>query len=205
MRKPLEYIIAGQSKTHSIYHKHIEKHRNIPKTTDHFIDAFIKEREARSNDPSVKYFNDAQFVHLLADLFGAGLDTTLSTLRWVLLFVAKNPIVQEKLYIELKSIVENRLPSLSDFENLPFFQATIAETQRIRPVVPVGIPHGSVEPTILNGFDIPKGAMIVPLQWAVHTDPDKWDEPEVFNPDRFLDENGDFFKPECFIPFQTGK
>lgn len=42
------------------------------------------------------------------------------------------------------------------------------------------------------------------MQWAVHTDPAYWKEPLEFRPDRFLTEDGTFFKPESFLPFQTG-
>ena len=46
--------------------------------------------------------------------------------------------------------------------------------------------------------------MIVPMQWAVHTDSAYWQDPLEFRPDRFLTDDGSFFKPESFLPFQSG-
>lgn len=62
-----------------------------------------------------------------------------------------------------------------------------------------------VQDVQIGGYDIPCGAMIVPMQWAVHTDPAYWHDPLEFRPDRFLSDNGTFFKPESFLPFQNGK
>lgn len=95
-------------------------------------------------------------------------------------------------------------PSLSDIPVLPYLQAAIAESQRIKPIVPTGIPHGTLQNTCIAGYKVPKGTMVMPLQWAVHMSPNYWKQPEVFNPERFLDSEGKFFKPEAFMPFQTG-
>lgn len=127
---------------------------------------------------------------------------------------------------------EGEQPTLNDRTAMPRLEAAIAEVQRIRSVTPLGIPHGTSEvfyyPTIyaqlkhtssnfprwkylfvqdvkIGGYDVPSGAMIVPMQWAVHTDPAYWRDPLEFRPGRFLSDDGSFFKPESFLPFQNGK
>ncbi|CAH2086632.1 unnamed protein product [Euphydryas editha] len=69
----------------------------------------------------------------------------------------------------------------------------------------MGIPHGCLHDTYLGGYRIPKGAMVVPLQWAIHMDPNVWEEPYDFKPSRWIDEEDNLLKPSEFIPFQTGK
>lgn len=65
--------------------------------------------------------------------------------------------------------------------------------------------HLASQTTTLAGYTIPKGTMLVPLQWAIHLDPASWDDPSEFRPERFLGEDGALLKPQGFIPFQTGK
>lgn len=57
----------------------------------------------------------------------------------------------------------------------------------------------------LNGFHLPSHAQIVPLLHSVHMDGTLWDEPEKFNPQRFIDAEGKVTKPEYFLPFGVGR
>lgn len=52
---------------------------------------------------------------------------------------------------------------------------------------------------------IPKGTMVIPLQWAIHMDPSRWGDPQEFRPERFIGEDGAVLRPDGFIPFQTGE
>lgn len=119
--------------------------------------------------------------------------------------MANYPQVQKKVQEEIDQIIGDKKPSMDDLNNMPFTEATLAEVQRIRTVVPTGIPHGALEDTEIEGYRIPKGTMIVPLQWAVHMNEKTWNNPKDFDPTRFLNEEGRFVKHEAFIPFQTGK
>uniref|UniRef100_A0A1B0EZR3 Cytochrome P450 n=1 Tax=Phlebotomus papatasi TaxID=29031 RepID=A0A1B0EZR3_PHLPP len=57
----------------------------------------------------------------------------------------------------------------------------------------------------LNGYVIPAGAHVVPLINSVHMDPTLWDNPEEFNPNRFINAEGKVQKPEYFMPFGVGR
>nr|CAD7567589.1 unnamed protein product [Timema californicum] len=209
-KKTMRFLMEGKEKTHVVYDNMIrerKKRREGSGPGDDMIDAFLAEMSRRqaSGRGDEGFYTVSQFHHLLADLFGAGVDTTLTTLRWFLLFMAQNPDVQTRVQEELDGVLQGRPLTLEDAAVLPYTEATLAETQRIRSVVPLGIPHGALEDTELAGYHIPRGAMLVPLQWAVHMDPKLWPEPDRFNPGRFLTEDDRFYKPEAFIPFQTGK
>nr|CAD7258397.1 unnamed protein product [Timema shepardi] len=208
-KKTMRFLMEGKEKTHVVYDNMIRERKKRGEGSgpgDDMIDAFLAEMSRRqaSGRGDEGFYTVSQFHHLLADLFGAGVDTTLTTLRWFLLFMAQNPDVQTRVQEELDGVLQGRPLTLEDAAVLPYTEATLAETQRIRSVVPLGIPHGALEDTELAGYHIPRGAMLVPLQWAVHMDPKLWPEPDRFNPGRFLTEDDRFYKPEAFIPFQTG-
>lgn len=210
-KRTLDFLMGGKLKTHKVYQSLIDEQAKILNGKNegdckNIIQAFLVEREKKkeSNDPAIQFYNDQQFYHLLADVFGASLDTTLTTLRWFFLFMAAFPHEQTQMQEELDAVLNGRCPTLEDMSALPFTEAAIAEAQRIRSVVPLGIPHGSLDDTKIEDYEIPKGTMIVPLQWALHMDPKYWVNPELYNPGRFLDAEGKFFKPDYFMPFQTG-
>ena len=107
----------------------------------------------------------------------------------------------------IKSIGPDRLPELDDKKNLPHLEATITETLSLSSLVPLSIPHKTTLDTTLQGYSIPKGTTVLMNVWSLHHDPEIWDEPEVFRPERFLDEEGNFVPPKAdrFLPFSAGR
>ncbi|KAG5875609.1 hypothetical protein JTB14_036606 [Gonioctena quinquepunctata] len=208
-RHTMDFLLEGKHNTHKLYQRIIDEQASSDLVSDkdisNILQGFLLERKRKSEDIVGKFYNDKQFHHLLADIFGAGLDTTLTTLRWYLMYLAKNTTIQESIRRELKDILQGRAPTLEDKPHLPLTEASICEAQRIRSVVPVGIPHGTTEELVIDSYKIPKGTMIVPLQWAIHMDDSAWKDAEKFDPQRFLDDEGKVTKNQHFMPFQTGK
>ena len=101
---------------------------------------------------------------------------------------------------------DTRLVTLEDKPNLPFTEAVIQEVLRISCILPLAVPHSSTTDIILeNGCFIPKGTMIFPNLHRVTRNSHFFDDPNIFKPERFLDENGKYAKIEQNIPFGIGK
>ena len=116
-----------------------------------------------------------------------------------MLYLAQYEEVQNKVRQELLEV------ETDDFADLHYTKAALAEVARIRTAVPIGVPQLVSENICVEGFAIPKDAVIMPMLWAIHMDPKVYEEPEEFRPERFLNNEGKFFRPESYLPFQTGK
>ena len=99
----------------------------------------------------------------------------------------------------------SRMPSMKDKLQMPYIEVVLAEVQRMGDIAPLGIPHANTEDVFLRGYRIPKGTHIFPVVYAAHRDPNIWQDPDRFNPERLLDGDGKFVKNEHLIPFSMGK
>ncbi|KAJ2903227.1 hypothetical protein MKZ38_010263 [Zalerion maritima] len=123
-------------------------------------------------------------------LYTAGADTTVSSLACFWLAMTVFPEVQQKAQVEIDRVVgRDRLPTTSDRHNLPYIDAIVKEVLRWHPVAPMGLPHTSTEDDVCEGYFIPQGAMILANVWHFTHDPEVYDEPISFKPERFLGEN----------------
>ena len=191
-----------------IYQEHVEANR-IAAPKD-LTDALLKARkEAEEEDSSVKgSLTDDKLISTMGEVFIAGMETTASSLCWALLYLIYNPKTQEILHQELDEVIgPDRLPELQDKKNLPYLEATIAETLRLSSLGPLAIPHKAIVDTTLQGYHIPKGTAVIVNLWSLHHDPAIWDNPDKFMPERFLDKDGKFVPPkqDRFLPFSAGR
>ena len=122
-----------------------------------------------------------------ASMYTGGADTSVSTMAAFFLAMSMFPDVQRKAQEEIDRVVgPGRLPTPSDRENLPYVNAVVEEAQRWHPIAPMGLPHAVDEDDTIDGFCIPKGALLVPAIWWFTRDPEAYHDPEEFKPERFL-------------------
>ncbi|XP_026887548.2 cytochrome P450 2U1 [Electrophorus electricus] len=190
--------------------KIIARHRATldPENPRDFIDMYLVEMLAQGETSGSEEggFSEEYLFYIIGDLFIAGTDTTTNSILWMVLYMCLHPDVQEKVQQEIDAVLgSGRLPSLTDKGTLPYTEATIMEVMRMTVVVPLSVPHMASRTTEFRGYTIPKGTVIIPNLWSVHRDPSVWENPDDFNPSRFLDEQGQLLRKEYFIPFGIGR
>ncbi|TKY65582.1 steroid 17alpha-monooxygenase or 17alpha-hydroxyprogesterone aldolase [Spatholobus suberectus] len=151
--------------------------------------------------------NRHEMLHLFADLFVAGIDTTSVTVEWVMAELLHNPDKLEKARKELsQTIGKDGTLEEPQILKLPFLGAMVKETFRLHPPIPLLVPRKCDEMVNISDFKVPKNAQIFVNVWAMGRDPTIWENPKMFMPERFLDCDIDF-KGHDFelIPFGAGK
>lgn len=137
----------------------------------------------------------------------AGSETTSSTIEWALTELLTNPESLNKAKAELAQAVgADRTFEEDDIDNLPYLKAVIKETLRLHPPIPFLVPRRAMEDTNFQGYHIPKDTQVLVNAWAIGRDPEVWDEPWSFKPERFLGSTVDY-KGQNYelIPFGAGR
>ncbi|XP_031756601.1 cytochrome P450 2J6 isoform X1 [Xenopus tropicalis] len=188
--------------------KVVEEHKEtlLPGEPRDYIDCYLEElKKKQEEDGNKMTFDEENLFSCVADLFVAGTETTTSSLEWCLLYMLKFPEIQEKCHEEIDRVFGNKnCLEYEDRERMPYTQAVLQEVQRHASVVPLGVSHSPIRDVHLNGFFIPKGTVIITDLSSVHYDKTHWKYPHEFNPENFLNENGELIKTEAFLPFSAG-
>ncbi|XP_024973194.1 isoflavone 2'-hydroxylase-like [Cynara cardunculus var. scolymus] len=153
-----------------------------------------------------EYYNDEMIKSFVMVLLSAGTETSSGTMEWGLSLLLNNPQVIEKARNEIDLHVgKHRFIQESDIADLPYLRCILNETLRLYPAAPLLLPHESSEDSLVGGYHIPRGTMLLVNQWAINQDPKLWTDPERFNPERFEgveDTRDNGFK---LIPFGSGR
>ncbi|KAI8546476.1 hypothetical protein RHMOL_Rhmol07G0120700 [Rhododendron molle] len=150
-----------------------------------------------------------QIKAMLMDIVVGGTDTAATTVEWVMAELLHKPEVMKKVQEELSDIVGlNNVVEESHMPKLHYLDAVLKETFRLHPALPLLVPKRPNQSSIVGGYTIPKDTRVFLNIWAIHRDPEAWDDPSEFKPERFLsdarewDYNGNNFQ---FLPFGSGR
>jgi trans-cinnamate 4-monooxygenase len=176
-----------------------EKHK-VSCAMDHIIQAQMKGEISEEN-----------VLYIVENINVAAIETTLWSMEWAIAELVNHPTVQRKIRDEIRAVLKGSPVTESNLHELPYLQATIKETLRLHTPIPLLVPHMNLEEAKLGGFTIPKESKVVVNAWWLANNPEWWEKPSEFRPERFLEEERDTeaivggkvdFR---FLPFGVGR
>nr|AER39766.1 CYP81A20-4 [Festuca rubra subsp. commutata] len=155
----------------------------------------------QKKEPNV--YTDKMIRGLITSLFSAGTDTILATTEWAMSLLLNHPTALKKAHAQIDQVVgTSRLVSSEDLSRLTYLHCIISETLRLYPAAPLLLPHQTYVDCKIGGHTIPSGTMLICNAYAIHRDPNVWEDPLEFKPDRFEDGKAEGL---FMIPFGMGR
>nr|CAD1820056.1 unnamed protein product [Ananas comosus var. bracteatus] len=144
---------------------------------------------------------------ILTDIFIAGTDTSSATLSWTMTQLMKNPSKMKKLQQELREIIGNKgKVEEADLHRLTYLKLVIKEVLRLHPPAPLLVPRETIEKCTIKGYEVPSNTRVLINAKAIGLDPNSWENPNEFRPERFIDNDVDFRGQDfSFVPFGVGR
>lgn len=202
-KKHLEQLLSLVS----VFVKERIQEKNLQKGNEKgdFLDALLEyEGDGKG---SIDKLSEKNINIIILEMFFGGTETTSNTTVWAMAELLRNPDSMRKLKAEIDRVVgSSRAIEEDDLIELPYLQAVAEETMRLHPALPLLLPRKAREDTEFMGYNIPKDTAVFVNAWAIHRDPESWEDPFSFKPERFLKSNIDH-KGQHYemIPFGSGR
>jgi cytochrome P450 len=191
---PWAKIVRAQRDTDRLVRHVIAERRreNTAGRTD-VLSMLLEARDEQGNPMTDDELRDEMLTLLLA-----GHETTATTLAWVLHHLLANPSWLARVQAEAREVGAENIDKQLD--KLVLIDATIKETLRMTPIVPM-VARRLAKPVTIAGRDLPAGAVAAASIYLVHHRGDLWPEPNKFDPGRFVGKKAD---PTHYFPFGGG-
>ncbi|CAD5233228.1 unnamed protein product [Bursaphelenchus xylophilus] len=211
-KRPCETVVKCFREMLDDIQTKIEEHKvrlrsgSCTKAAD-YVDAYLMEREKReATGEDTSLYSDLQLQSICADFWSAGQVTTSATISWCIAFLIHNPKVQDTVGEELYRVIgRDRMVAMTDKNSLPYTNAVIAEVQRRTNLVAENLFRTASRDCEINGYQIKKGQVVLPQVSVLLEDPEVFQNPKVFRPERFIDQNGQYLRSDALLPFGVGK
>ncbi|CAG7868083.1 unnamed protein product [Brassica rapa] len=184
----------------SLFEKEIME---VSERYDELLEKIIKEHEENPNQKEDRDMVDVllevcaddnaefkisrnQIKALFVELLLGGTDTSAQTTQWIMAELINHPEILKTLREEIESVVgKTRFVQETDLSNLPYLQAVVKEGLRLHPHSPILV-RTAAEGCKIGEFYIPQNTTMIINSYAVMRDPDSWEEPDEFQPERFM-------------------
>jgi cytochrome P450 len=133
----------------------------------------------------------------------AGHETTANAMAWTFYLLSKDPEVERRLRREVSSAIGDRAPAAEDASKLKYAAMVVQESMRLFPPV-WALERQALEDDVVGGCHIPAKALVALSPFLLHRHRDYWDNPEGFDPDRFLPEEIEKRPRFAYLPFGGG-
>ncbi len=187
------------------------------KTLDDLVFRIIDARRGGAEDPgdllgmlmairdedTKEGMSDVQVRDEVMTLVMAGHETTANLLAWAFYLLSTHPDVARKLRAEVGEVLGDRTPTLADLGRLAYTKRVIEESLRLYPPAWV-FERQAIEDDEIRGFRVPVGSIVGISPWSIHRSTALWDNPEGFDPDRFLPEAVAARPKLAYLPFGGG-
>ena len=210
--KALYFKYGGPIKKHinltlearEILKKLVDERRESGERQDDLLDMLL---DARYEDGTG--MEESQLLDEILILFVAGHETTSNALTFTLQLLAQHPDIQEKVYAECagvyaeqsRSAKANTTSLLDYIKHCEYTKQVLEESMRLYPPA-YFVDRVNIEEDAFEGIQMPKRSNLLFSIKEIHMHKDYWENPEVFNPDRFANNAG--MKHKAYFPFGAG-
>lgn len=176
----------------------IDERRNGGKNAGDLLSMLLHARDEEGNGMSDKQLRDEVITVLLA-----GHETNAVALSWTWYLLSQHPEVEAKLLEELQEVLGERAPTVEDLPRLRYTEKVIKESMRLYPPA-WAISREAIEECEIGGYHVPAGTQLFIVMWLMHHDPRHFEDPEVFDPDRWGDGLVKRIPKYAYLPFGAG-
>lgn len=191
---------AAVARLEEIVRRVVAERRASGERPDDLLSMLLDARDAESGEP----MSDRQLRdEVLTTMFG-GYEATADSLAWTWHLLARHPDADARLRDEVDAVMAGDAPTVEELGRMDFTRRLIMESMRLYPPFWWNL-RAAHQDDDVGGTRIPAGATVLLVTYATHRHPEFWDDPDRFDPDRFLPEAVAKRHRHAYVPFGTGQ
>ncbi|KAJ6837243.1 cytochrome P450 71A1-like isoform X1 [Iris pallida] len=187
------------------FQKVIDEHMAAAETREEghredFVDIMIRLWREGNQHLSLKIIKG-----MLLDMLAGGTDTTVATIVWTMTELARHPLAMKKAQDEVRNLVGDKgTVEASDLSRLRYLKLVVNESMRLHSQLL--IQRQAIKDCRVGGYDVRAKTTLYVNSWALARDPELWEKPEEFIPERFAESSIDYKGTDFhFLPFGAGR